>query len=409
MKPVIEVNNITKQYRYSANRGTSSLREELYGFLKFGKKKNEHFLALDDISFKINQGESIGIIGNNGAGKSTLLKILSNVTVPTRGNITIRGSINSILELGTGFHPELTGRENIYFYGALQGYSRKELKSKFDEIVDFSGVEKFLDTPFKHFSSGMQVRLGFSIISHIDSDVLITDEVMAVGDAGFQKKSMKKMQEIISQGRTIIFVSHQDSLVSSLTKRCILIDKGRMLADGPTNEVLKLRFNKQEKLNHCYAPEGEAGPMQSAILRKIEIKDIKNQNINRELRVSEPFKIIMEFEVLKEIPSMMEAVVRVKTQEGFLMFVANFNEFPDESRQKGINRAECLISGNLLNVNQYCISASLVSRYPYKIEHFSHDNCLSFGIIKDPHDNFDFYGPYTGSVRPKPHWTLLKH
>ena len=200
--------------------------------------KIEEFWALSDVSFEVNRGEVLGIIGRNGAGKSTLLKILSRITEPTRGRATIKGRVASLLEVGTGFHQDLTGRENIYLNGAILGMSRAEIKSKFDEIVDFAEIEKFLDTPVKRYSSGMYVRLAFAVAAHLEPEILIIDEVLAVGDVVFQKKCLGKMKTVARHGRTVIFVSHNLPAIIGLTSRTILIDKGRLIANGPSSEVV---------------------------------------------------------------------------------------------------------------------------------------------------------------------------
>jgi lipopolysaccharide transport system ATP-binding protein len=207
--------------------------------LKFEKKNTEDFWALNDVSFSVNPGESIGIIGRNGAGKSTLLKILSKITPPTNGRIVSRGRIASLLEVGTGFHPELTGRENIYFNGSLLGMKRAEIDSKFDEIVDFSGVEKFLDTPLKHFSSGMQLRLAFAVAAFLEPEILIIDEVLAVGDAEFQKKCLGKMEDVSKSGRTILFVSHNLPSLRNICKRGILLKDGNLAYADEIGKVIK--------------------------------------------------------------------------------------------------------------------------------------------------------------------------
>jgi lipopolysaccharide transport system ATP-binding protein len=219
----IKVENLSKQYRIGTN-AHSTLRDTLSNLIS--KKKSEEFWALRDINFEIKKGEAIGIIGRNGAGKSTLLKILSKITRPTTGRIEINGRLSALLEVGTGFHPELTGRENIYLNGSLLGMSNSEIKSKFDEIIDFSGVEKFIDTPVKHYSSGMYVRLAFSIAANLKTEVLIIDEVLAVGDAIFQKKCVSKMNDVVGEGKTILLVSHDSSLIKSLTERSILLESG---------------------------------------------------------------------------------------------------------------------------------------------------------------------------------------
>ncbi len=209
----------------------------------------EEFWALDDVSFEVKQGERVGIIGRNGAGKSTLLKMLSRITEPTRGRIEIDGRVASLLEVGTGFHPELTGRENVFLNGAILGMSRVEIKRKFDEIVDFAEVEKFLDTPVKRYSSGMYVRLAFAVAAHLEPEILVVDEVLAVGDAQFQKKCLGKMEEVSHQGRTILFVSHNMSYVSELCDRGILLNQGRLELDAPIDDAIDHYLNRLKAVN----------------------------------------------------------------------------------------------------------------------------------------------------------------
>lgn len=220
--------------------GYLSMRERIVNSLKFERSEVEDFWALNDVSFDVQQGESIGIIGRNGAGKSTLLKILSKITPPTTGRVISRGRIASLLEVGTGFHPELTGRENIFFNGSLLGMKRREIEGKFDEIVDFSGVEKFLDTPLKHFSSGMQLRLAFAVAAFLEPEILIIDEVLAVGDAEFQKKCLGKMEDVTKSGRTILFVSHNMGAASRLCNKGILLDKGIAIKHSGIEETIAL-------------------------------------------------------------------------------------------------------------------------------------------------------------------------
>lgn len=239
MKPILQIQNISKKFRISHQTGGYlSLRERMVNTLKFEKIDTEDFWALNDISFEIQPGESIGIIGRNGAGKSTLLKILSKITPPTSGKIISRGRIASLLEVGTGFHPELTGRENIFFNGSLLGMKRKEIENKFDEIVDFSGVEKFLDTPLKHYSSGMQLRLAFAVAAFLEPEILIIDEVLAVGDAEFQKKCLGKMEDVSKSGRTILFVSHNMAAIRALCSSAILLEQGTIKAIGNPSTLI---------------------------------------------------------------------------------------------------------------------------------------------------------------------------
>ncbi|MCU0418238.1 MAG: ABC transporter ATP-binding protein [Cyclobacteriaceae bacterium] len=240
MKPILEVDHVGKKYRISHRAGPYlSFRERLWHTFSFDKTEAEDFWALREVSFSVMPGESMGIIGRNGAGKSTLLKILSKITPPTTGRIVSRGRIASLLEVGTGFHPELTGRENVFLNGSLLGMKRKEIEQKFDEIVAFSGVEKFLDTPLKHYSSGMQLRLAFAVAAFLEPEILIIDEVLAVGDAEFQKKCLGKMEDVSKSGRTILFVSHNMAAVENLCDRAVLLEGGQHIFAGPVADVIE--------------------------------------------------------------------------------------------------------------------------------------------------------------------------
>ncbi len=246
MKPIIEVKGLSKKYRLGEVQPYYTLRDSLAGLFKnpFARKEpgleKGEFWALNDVNFEVMPGEVVGIIGRNGAGKSTLLKILSQITPPTEGEVIMRGRVGSLLEVGTGFSPELTGRENIYLNGAILGMSRAEVKSRFNEIVAFSEVEKFLDTPLKRYSSGMYMRLAFAVAAHLETEILIVDEVLAVGDAEFQKKALGKMGEVTKQGRTVLFVSHNFVTIQKLCKRSVLLDLGKVISVGETNKVLSM-------------------------------------------------------------------------------------------------------------------------------------------------------------------------
>lgn len=247
-KPAVEIKGLSKAYMIGHEReamaGTMTFRDSLvniarkpYELFTGHQLKKEKFWALKDINLEIEQGDVVGIIGRNGSGKSTLLKVLSRIVEPTKGEVVMRGRVASLLEVGTGFHPELTGRENVYFNGAILGMTRKEIQSKFEEIVAFSEVEKFLDTPVKFYSSGMYVRLAFAVAAHLDPDILIVDEVLAVGDAAFQKKCLGKMKDVAGQGRTVLFVSHSMASVKALCKKAIWINNGKISAQGNIEEV----------------------------------------------------------------------------------------------------------------------------------------------------------------------------
>jgi lipopolysaccharide transport system ATP-binding protein len=253
VKPILEVHHLAKKYKIKhLSGGYLSLRERMLTAFKPGNGKAEDFWAVNDVSFEVQPGESIGIIGRNGAGKSTLLKILSKITPPTKGKIISRGRMASLLEVGTGFHPELTGRENIFFNGSLLGMKRKEIESKFDEIVDFSGVEKFLDTPLKHYSSGMQLRLAFSVAAFLEPEILVIDEVLAVGDAEFQKKCLGKMEDVSKSGRTILFVSHNMAAVRELCPTSILLGKGKIVKHGKSSDIIDTYLRSSVLDNQVY-------------------------------------------------------------------------------------------------------------------------------------------------------------
>jgi lipopolysaccharide transport system ATP-binding protein len=238
-KPIIEVKHLSKQYSIGIDTTYKTLCESVTSAvrhpiktLKNSRRPNNTFWALKNVNFEVDKGEVLGIIGRNGAGKSTLLKILSRITYPTEGEVRMRGRVGSLLEVGTGFHPELSGRENIYFNGSILGMKKREIDEKFDEIVKFSGVEKFLDTPVKRYSSGMQVRLAFSVAANLDPEILVVDEVLAVGDAEFQKKCLGKMKEVAEGGRTVLFVSHNMNAIEQMCKSCILLEKGNIKQEG---------------------------------------------------------------------------------------------------------------------------------------------------------------------------------
>ncbi|TAL57703.1 MAG: ATP-binding cassette domain-containing protein [Bacteroidetes bacterium] len=251
MKPILEIKNISKKFRIRhEHQAYLSLRDSISGLFSAPFSRNskevEDYWALKDVSFDVYPGDSIGIIGKNGAGKSTLLKILSKITPPTEGRIISRGRIASLLEVGTGFHQELSGRENIFLNGSILGMKRKEILNKFDEIVDFSGVEKFLDTPLKHYSSGMQLRLAFAVAAFLDPEILVIDEVLAVGDAEFQKKCLGKMEEVVGHGRTILFVSHQMGSLVQLCKKGILLQHGKLKMQDDINKVVNQYLNNED-------------------------------------------------------------------------------------------------------------------------------------------------------------------
>lgn len=313
MATELKVENLGKKYlikhqtkeKYTALRDvitdkTKNLISSMNPFTGGEKKKStrsvEEFWALRDIDFEIEQGDKVGIIGRNGAGKSTLLKLLSRITEPTTGKISYNGRVASLLEVGTGFHPELTGRENIYLNGAILGMSKSDIKRQFDEIVEFAEVEKFLDTPVKRYSSGMYVRLGFAVAAHIDTEILIVDEVLAVGDAKFQKKSLEKMNSISESGRTLLFVSHNMGAVSELCNKGIMLDKGKMVFQGDTNETINQYNNFNLSHNHFVSNKS----CYEACIKEIYLTNEKNQKIQH-FDLNEPIEINIIISLAKEI------------------------------------------------------------------------------------------------------------
>ena len=274
------VENLSKRYQIGAKK-SSSFRETLANAFRRrteAEAEATEFWALKDVSFDIKRGEAVGIIGKNGAGKSTLLKVLSRITEPTKGRIEINGRVASLLEVGTGFHPELTGRENIFMNGTILGMNRREIRSKLDEIIDFSGVEKFIDTPVKRYSSGMYVRLAFAVAAHLEPEILIIDEVLAVGDAEFQKKCLGKMGEVAGQGRTVIFVSHDMQAVSTLTKSSVLLRDGKIEIQGNTLEVINEYINSNKTKHLIYVDNRKSNKPKIA---RVEITTSLPNNIHK--------------------------------------------------------------------------------------------------------------------------------
>lgn len=316
MSNAIEIEQLSKQFQLGSI-GTQNLRHWLQKALRraggLDVAEKELFWALRDISFDVKQGEVIGLIGRNGAGKSTLLKIISRISEPSSGKITLNGRVSSLLEVGTGFHPELTGRENIFLNGSILGMTRKEIKSKFDEIVDFSGVEQFIDTPVKRYSSGMYVRLAFSVAAHLEPEILLVDEVLAVGDHEFQKKCLGKMGDISSSGRTIIFVSHNMGAVSELCSRAILFEQGKLIADGTVEQTIS-RYIEGSGANvgGIFEPK----PNDKAWFTDLQL--LRENQVVQTLDLNQKFTLRMSFEVAEATEDLDLAVILMKgTQRVF--------------------------------------------------------------------------------------------
>ena len=321
--PVITVEGLGKRYTLHHQARAGLLRDQLASLLRnpFRRLKNagntaEEFWALRDVNFTVNQGDVLGIIGRNGAGKSTLLKILSRITEPTTGRITIQGRVASLLEVGTGFHGELSGRENIFLNGAILGMSRAEIRKKFDEIVAFAEVDKFLDTPVKHYSSGMYVRLAFAVAAHLEPEILIVDEVLAVGDQGFQKKCLGKMQEVATnQGRTVLFVSHNLSAIRELCQKCVLLRSGQIVQSGNTKDVADRYLALGQR--SVYQNEG-GSTLTSTHFKRIAILDSNDGSISS-LAAGNKGTLELQAFVAEELLRV-QVAVRVSSLEGVPVF-----------------------------------------------------------------------------------------
>lgn len=394
---VIRVENLSKKYMIGHQQESHSqyvtLRDAIADGFKlisrrfFNRKltsnaTNEEFWALKDISFEIMQGEVVGIIGSNGAGKSTLLKILSRITEPTKGRVSIQGRVASLLEVGTGFHPELTGRENIYLNGAILGMSKAEIKKKFDEIVAFAEVERFLDTPVKRYSSGMYVRLAFAVAAHLDPEILVVDEVLAVGDIAFQKKCLGKMGEVATkEGRTVLFVSHNMQAVQELCQRAILLERGNVVLDSHTQRVVSSYLQKwHENLKPHYKRlcQVKIPSSQKACLLEAELLDAAEQSCEH-LRFGEPFAIRMLLQHFSAIPAVAYAIRIYDSQNRFLSAVNTLNE--DLSiEDEGLHDINCKFTQNILVPGEYYISIGCYIR-PHTTVYLV-EPCLSL-VVQD--------------------------
>ncbi|WP_309382604.1 polysaccharide ABC transporter ATP-binding protein [Cerasicoccus frondis] len=406
-QPIIEVNNLSKRYRLGSI-GASSLRDEITATWhkltgKAETEKSNDFYALNDISFDVTPGEILGVIGRNGAGKSTLLKILSRITEPTSGQARLRGRVASLLEVGTGFHPELTGRDNIYLSGAVLGMSREETKRKFDDIVGFSGIEKFIDSPIKRYSSGMAIRLGFAVAAHLDSDILIIDEVLAVGDINFQEKCMNKMNEIRNSGRTILFVSHNPISIEMLCHRCILLEQGKLIYSGtPRNalEQYKMLWKKRDDEN------GKGSPLQSSL----EVEILQDEKLTTQPEIHSGLTIRMRFELPGNKPDCHPNIqLRTASQEVVFSSISKLACVSPQATEDEPTSyvAECEIPANFLNATEYSIAAYLLSPGGKIVDHCIHTK--EFTAIEDPKLRpIDFRGIMVGSVRPDLKWQISR-
>jgi len=353
-KPIIQVQNLSKKYRIGKKSG--DLRESLRNIFSFSKEKPVEIWALKDINFEVNQGEVFGIIGPNGSGKSTLLKILSKITYPTSGKAILRGRVSSLLEVGTGFHPELTGRENIYLNGSILGMKRAEIRKKFDEIVDFSGVEQFIDTPVKHYSSGMYVRLAFSVAAFLEPDILLVDEVLSVGDMAFRQKSMGKMNEVAQSGRTVLFVSHNLDAIKIMCKSGLLLKNGSIVSNDDIKKIIQLY-----KINYIISNKEENNTKNHSFINSIEfkIKNIKNFN---SLIIKSADNLIFEMYIdskvyLKNI----NIKILVKNKDNYVLFICNnYLVKKNIDLKMGENIIKCNIFKLPLNSGKYIIDLHIL-------------------------------------------------
>ena len=369
----------------------------------------EEFWALKDVSFEIKQGDRVGIIGRNGAGKSTLLKILSRITEPTKGRIQINGRVASLLEVGTGFHPELTGRENIFLNGAILGMSRKEIQRKFDEIVDFAEVEKFLDTPVKRYSSGMYVRLAFAVAAHLEPEILIVDEVLAVGDAQFQKKCLGKMEDVASQGRTVLFVSHNMAALLNLCNRAILLNQGEMISQGQADSIVKqyIALGK-ESAGEITWSDRNAAPGNEKI-RLHAVRAVSNNEITSNIEIDKEILIEIEFWNSQQGANISTSIHLMDQMGNCVLATANMHsanlvkdEWFGKPHSVGLYKTVCTIPANFLNEGRYSINVIVLTDL-MNAEVWARD-IFSFNIHETGTMRKEFMGTWIGSVRPKLAW-----
>ncbi|MDT7808399.1 MAG: lipopolysaccharide transport system ATP-binding protein [Acidobacteriota bacterium] len=420
MEPVVvRVENVSKRYRIGAlHPGYDSFREALAGAvaarlrrLKRGGNdgRSETLWALSEVNLEVRRGEILGIVGRNGAGKSTLLKILSRITRPTAGEVEIFGRVGSLLEVGTGFHPDLTGRENIYLNGAILGMRKVEIENKFDEIVAFSELERFVETPVKFYSSGMYVRLAFSVAAHLEPEVLIMDEVLAVGDMAFQQKCLDKMHEIRQQGRTIFFVSHNLPAVTRLCKRAILLEAGRLVAEGPPHEVVNRYLSSSWKAGaeRVWDDDGEAPGDGTVRLRRVRVCDDEGRTAAA-VDVRRPTHIVITYDVLEEGHAL-TPVIELYNDEGTEVFSTHDtgDEWRRRARPRGRYTSAVTLPGNLLAEGSLIAHVSIMSHFPSTILHARAKNAVAFQVLDEPGGvsaRGDYVGPMPGVVRPLLSW-----
>lgn len=399
---IIDVESVSKKYNLAKQSEGKSIRNGFSEFFKSNPK--EEFWAVDNISFSLQKGDKLGIIGNNGAGKSTLLKILSRITKPTHGNINVRGKVASLLEVGTGFHPELTGRENIYLNGAILGMSKAEITSQFDQIVDFAGtqISQFLDTPVKRYSSGMYVRLGFAISAHLNPEILIVDEVLAVGDADFQKKSLGKMKEVAANDRTILFVSHNLTAVTNLCNKTLHLEKGKVKQFGETGEVINNYMANMQKnvyqhnyLSFAQAPGNEFVRLKSCALTPNLFENQAYMDVRNSISLLIEFWNNVDNQCLN-------ISLHVYASTGECIF--NIST-PAINCEVGVIKASTEIPSNFMNDGSYIISFMIVKDKSIVLHNF--EEIFNFEIA-DYRIDTSWYGKWPGYVRPNFDFSLTQ-
>ena len=408
---VITAENISKKYiiNHQGIRKPSSLRDVVsdgFGQLFNKKKKDsaatrkEEFWALKDVNFTIDRGDRIGIVGHNGAGKSTLLKILSRITDPTTGQVSIDGRVASLLEVGTGFHPELTGRENIFLNGAILGMNKSEIKKSFDAIVDFAGVEKFLDTPVKRYSSGMYVRLGFAIAAHLEPEIMIIDEVLAVGDAEFQKKCLGKMRDVSESGRTLLFVSHNLTAIQALCNKSFYFEKGQLLDQGETSRIVTSYLSRvsQKKLEREWADIDSAPGNDEIRVKSFKLlPDYLDELMHIDVRTS--MEIQFEFWNMVE-DAQLNLSLHLYSFTGECIFNVGTSS---QAFARGLITGTLEIPGHFLNDGSYMISIMVVKDTSSVI--YNMEEALTFDV-EDFREGVTWYGKWPGYIRPQLNFSL---
>ena len=416
----ILVRGIGKRYRIGASqqradtlRDMITARVQRIGSSLRGKRdranESDQIWALRDVSFEVKRGQALGIIGRNGAGKSTLLKVLSRVTDPTEGYGEMRGRVGSLLEVGTGFHPELTGRENIFLNGAILGMHKKEIEARFDEIVAFSEVEKFIDTPVKRYSSGMYLRLAFAVAAHLEPEILVVDEVLAVGDADFQRKCLGKMGDVANSGRTVLFVSHNMSAILRLTQDSIVLDKGKVILNAPSSEAVDFYLNRGlSKVGERFW-EGEEVPVSSAPFRPLAIRILdKLGQVSDSVRSVDPIQIEIDYELTEDVTGLRVGFYLFTTRGEpiFTSFDIDSEELFKEftSRPKGVYTSRCTIPANTLNEGRFLLGVN-ASSYGIR-RYFQDDQALSFSVDASGAPGTHWPEPRPGPVRPVLDWQI---